>query len=86
MVKKKGPTWSDVHDPKQGNNIESRGFGYKRKFEVHGKSRIWFDCPFCKGTVVAYLWSLAGGGKRCDCGAICGGYGVAYHFSDRKVA
>lgn len=26
-------------------------------------------CPWCQSEVRAYWWSLAGGGKRCDCGA-----------------
>lgn len=26
-------------------------------------------CPFCQGEVRAYWWSLAGGGKKCYCGA-----------------
>ena len=26
-------------------------------------------CPFCEETVQAFKWSLAGGGKRCHCGA-----------------
>tara|TARA_Y100001963_G_scaffold146115_1_gene220629 strand:+ start:372 stop:638 length:267 start_codon:yes stop_codon:yes gene_type:complete len=26
-------------------------------------------CPFCKSEVRAYWWSLAGCGKKCDCGA-----------------
>lgn len=27
------------------------------------------QCPFCGSPVRAYWWSLAGSGKRCDCGA-----------------
>lgn len=26
-------------------------------------------CPFCGAEVEVYLWSFAGCGKRCDCGA-----------------
>lgn len=26
-------------------------------------------CPFCGSVVRAYHWSLAGGGKKCTCGA-----------------
>ena len=86
MAKPKGPTWNQTGDAKLANRIEVRPFTYKRKIEQHGRTRIWFDCPFCNGTVEAYLWSIAGGGKRCDCGALCGGFGNAYHFADRKVA
>lgn len=35
-----------------------------------GKSTIKIRCPYCDATVVAYVWSLAGSGKRCTCGAI----------------
>jgi hypothetical protein len=35
-----------------------------------GRSRIGIECPFCKARVVAYVWSLAGSGKRCECGAL----------------
>lgn len=27
-------------------------------------------CPFCDVTTEAYVWSLAGSGKRCECGAV----------------
>lgn len=26
-------------------------------------------CPFCQGEIKAFWWSLAGGGKKCYCGA-----------------
>ncbi len=26
-------------------------------------------CPFCQGETKAFWWSLAGGGKKCYCGA-----------------
>lgn len=81
----KGPAWSQVHDPKLANLIEACGFGYKRKISQMGRTRVWIDCPFCKGTVEAYLWSIAGKGKRCDCGALFGGSGTVYHFADRKA-
>lgn len=35
-----------------------------------GRTQVRADCPFCHQTVDAYLWSLAGGGKRCECGAL----------------
>lgn len=38
----------------------------------HGKSRILIECPFCQTQSWAYLWSLCGGGKKCErksCGA-----------------
>jgi len=47
----------------------------------HGKSTIDLTCPFCDADTTAYVWSLAGGGKRCaneDCGALFGSWGCAY--------
>ena len=36
-----------------------------------GRTHVGLKCPFCAATVLAYLWSLAGSGKRCECGAVC---------------
>lgn len=42
----------------------------------NGRTRIKIACPFCGEVVTAYLWSLAGGGKRCPgCGALHGHQG-----------
>ena len=31
---------------------------------------VWgIRCPFCDTVTEAYVWSLAGSGKRCECGA-----------------
>lgn len=30
-----------------------------------GRSTIYITCPWCGNEFVAYLWSLAGSGKRC---------------------
>lgn len=35
-----------------------------------GRTRGWVTCPFCSAKVLCYLWSLAGSGKRCSCGAL----------------
>lgn len=40
-----------------------------------GKSTVIVTCPFCHRDVEAYKWSLAGGGKRCSCGALHGWLG-----------
>ena len=32
--------------------------------------RIRIQCAFCEGWTIAYLWSLAGSGKKCSCGAL----------------
>ena len=31
---------------------------------------IGLKCPYCETVTEAYAWSLAGVGKKCDCGAI----------------
>jgi len=41
-----------------------------------GRSFIWIKCPFCEVSVVAYLWSLAGCGKKCVCGALHSNFGT----------
>jgi hypothetical protein len=43
-----------------------------------GKSYIMIECPFCSKVVKAYVWSLAGGGKKCECGAIHVRWGVTF--------
>ena len=50
---------------------ESRPFDVVRDVTPRmGRSSIDISCPFCKTVVEAYLWSLAGSGKRCPgCGA-----------------
>lgn len=30
-----------------------------------GRAIVYITCPFCGHTCTAYLWSLAGSGKRC---------------------
>ena len=81
MAKRKGPTWDQVHEP-GSNRIESRDCGgYLRKRAEPGRTRVDLRCPFCKATVTAYVWSLSGGGKRCDCGALAGSGGVFHHFT-----
>lgn len=86
MAKKKGPTWEQINAP-GANNIEARqSGGYLRKITQMGKTRVVLRCPFCKGEVTAYVWSLSGGGKRCGCGAMAGGEGTFYHFADRGQA
>ena len=34
-----------------------------------GRTTIYITCPFCGVETMAYLWSLAGSGKLCSCGA-----------------
>ncbi len=41
-----------------------------------GRTLVRLTCPFCQADVEAYLWSLAGSGKRCSCGALLGQLGA----------
>lgn len=41
-----------------------------------GRSTIDIRCPFCCQWVTAYIWSLAGSGKLCQCGAKHGSWGL----------
>jgi hypothetical protein len=47
-----------------------RPFTVKHTISEVGRTRWIFDCPFCGVEVVGFLWSLAGSGKRCACGAM----------------
>jgi len=38
----------------------------------HGRSTKIVVCPFCKEEIEVYIWSFAGCGKKCDCGARLG--------------
>lgn len=43
-----------------------------------GKTHLDIECPFCGTKVTAYLWSLAGSGKKCPtCGALHGHAGLS---------
>lgn len=41
-----------------------------------GRSFTTVRCGFCDTDVQARLWSLAGSGKRCECGAVLHGRGA----------
>jgi hypothetical protein len=53
------------YDPKKGQSFEQRNYRPRM-----GRSSVDVTCPFCKAVTTAYVWSLAGGGKKCECGAI----------------
>lgn len=55
-------------------------YGYRSKF---GKSTCVIRCPFCKQDVTVYMWSLAGSGKKCLCGALHSSLGRT--FKEIKV-
>lgn len=72
-------TWNDV----SAKNVEQKDFIATLFDRKHGKSTIKIVCPFCDTKFFAYIWSLAGIGKRCpDCGAMFGSGGVAYKRRD----
>lgn len=41
-----------------------------------GRSTYTIVCPFCGVETEVRAWSLAGSGKRCDCGALHNWYGT----------
>jgi hypothetical protein len=50
--------------------------GLTTLYSTLGRTLVRLTCPWCGDDVVAYLWSLAGFGKRCECGAVCGRFGA----------
>ena len=48
---------------------ETREYKVLSTTREHGRSSADIECPFCGAVVTAYLWSLAGSGKKCPCGA-----------------
>jgi hypothetical protein len=49
-----------------------------------GRTEVYIVCPFCGTENKAYLWSLAGSGKRCQCGAKHTYYGYTIPPKPRK--
>jgi hypothetical protein len=73
----RGPRWADVG----AAGVVSREITeIGRERSRMGRSTIDVRCPFCSLWVTAYKWSMAGGGKRCACGALLGWHGQAHHF------
>jgi hypothetical protein len=55
---------------------EWTGLGYHSLF---GRSYIYIKCPFCGAEVKAFVWSLAGCGKKCnECDAQFASFGMAF--------
>jgi hypothetical protein len=50
-----------------------------------GRTTVTTVCPFCGSQVQAYLWSLAGTGKRCACGALLS-QTAAFFWRDAELA
>lgn len=56
-------------------------YGYSAEF---GRANCQIKCPFCQTVVTAYVWSLAGGGKKCSCGALHGSFGITFAPKPKK--
>ncbi len=52
----------EVHEPPMRSGFVGR----------HGRSTVTVTCPICERDTEVYLWSFAGSGKICDCGAHMG--------------
>ena len=51
--------------------IQERKYTYRPGASEMGRSYIYIRCPFCEAETKAYIWSLAGSGKKCqNCNAI----------------
>lgn len=81
MAKRKGPTHTEAHAGLADGTVESRELIAAGGRSRMGRSTVVIVCPFCRSHVEAFIWSLAGGGKRCDCGALFGSLGNGYHWA-----
>ncbi len=64
-------------------DCEERPYTVRGFHSEHGRSSAVIECPFCQGTTRAWVWSLAGSGKRCSdptCGALFGSMRTAYRM------
>ena len=48
------------------DKAEHRPCSMRPRTSEMGRSTVYVKCPFCGVETVAYNWSLAGGGKRCE--------------------
>jgi hypothetical protein len=58
--------------PKYRNHKKYRGVS------EFGKSTCIIECPYCGVETEAYVWSLAGCGKKCSCGAMHSSINITY--------
>lgn len=75
--------------PVEYNRSENaqREFKVLRRYSEMGRSRVIIECPFCQTQFAAYIWSISGGGKKCEnkkCGAMHTSFGVAYPVAGRE--
>lgn len=59
---------------------EHAGLGHRRR--QFGRTTAWVECPFCGEETEAYVWSLAGSGKRCRCSALLGPFGASREVTE----
>lgn len=78
-------TGESIKVPNVKKGDYNRSENAARPFTMHsiisemGRRRGSIDCPFCNTRFTAFVWSLAGGGKKCpNCGAKHASFGVAY--------
>lgn len=64
------------------DDVVERAYGSSPGPSDVGRAAVYIKCPFCDTWITAYLWSIAGGGKRCTCGAFFNAYGTAYQWRD----
>ncbi|CAN7516880.1 hypothetical protein LJR042_003533 [Microbacterium maritypicum] len=65
--------YAEVHEALKAGTVEEREHGGLYSFTPRmGRTSALVDCPFCGRAVEVFTWSLAGGGKRCKCGALFG--------------
>lgn len=51
-----------------------------------GTSYCYIKCPFCAASTQAYIWSLAGHGRKCTgCGALHSYYGKTYPLAKKAA-
>lgn len=68
------------------NGYEIRDYGGVWGYvSQHGRSYGYITCPFCGADTRAYIWSLSGGGKKCNgCKAIHGSIGSTLDTLTKK--
>jgi hypothetical protein len=67
-------TYKDIQNTKTESAVHQRTGVYS----AFGRSHCYITCPFCQAETKAFVWSLAGGGKRCSCGALHTNLGLTY--------
>lgn len=84
MKKSSKTKWEDINKP----NCEKKKYTSSNTYSEHGKSYFYVRCPFCSEQTRAYIWSISGGGKRCNnlnCGALFGSDGDSYKLKGSEV-